>query len=132
MLISIHAQVAIGDTLYPVNAEGEVVEVSAEELKTKVTKVEGLPFGLSFGELNPTQVEAVVLALEAEFERRHRALHRLPQELRRVLGQLRRAGDFKPLLSEEPLHAANNLVGALRFAVRQAESSLESLLKEVA
>lgn len=130
MLIAIPAQVAIGDTLYPVNAEGEVVEVSAEELKTKVLKVEGLPFGLSYGELNPLQVEAVVLALEAEFERRHRALHRLPQELRRVLGQLRRAKEYRPTLPD-PLEAANELVGAYRFTVEEMERRVETALADL-
>lgn len=131
MLIRTDAAVAIDDHVFSVLAEGEVVEVSAHELKTEVLSVESLPHGLSYPELDDLQKEAIVLALEEAFEKRLRAQRRLGEELHLVVGMLRRAL-LAPATLEDPLERANETVGALRFTVERAKAQLEALIKEAA
>lgn len=131
MLIQVRAMVAVGDLLYPVDADGDVVEVSDEELKTKVLSVEGLPFKMTFGDMDDLQQEAVVLELEAEFSRKLRALRRLPQELSRVVQRLDLSLRLQPTMTD-PLAAAHESVGALTFALEEAKRQIEALVQEAA
>lgn len=111
-----------GDFVQTVTVSGEVWEpADAPELGVKLDSVEGLPHWL---DLSDIQQEACILALQYEYERRARALDRLPQQLETIVADLQRE-IAKP--TPQGHFPAYERIGALTTTLRVTVERLRAL-----